>query len=352
MDSLPAKAPCGVCYRAASLFQKGFNMLRAAIYGLGRWGSTLVDSVKESDKFRFVRGISRNPENHKEFSQKTGIRVVSSYGRVLKDPEIDAVVLATPHSLHVKQIVQAARAGKHVFVEKPMALTRKTAEKALEACREAGITLGIGLNRRYAPSSLEMMRRIRAGEIGDVLHVEGAFSGPTGYRLGGQSAWRATRKEMPGGGMTPRGIHALDAMIQICGLVTSVYAFSDRHKHPPAITMDDTTSMLLRFASGATGCLSTLFVTGEFWRVHAFGSAGWMETRGDTDLTVSGLDGGHTKVPLEAASKEKAELEAFAEGVAAKTRFMVAPAEAVNGVAVLEAIVASAAKAKPVVIKL
>jgi predicted dehydrogenase len=116
--------------------------------------------------------------------------------------------------------------------------------------------------------------------------------------------------------------------------------------------MDDTTSMLLRFASGATGCLSTLFVTGEFWRVHAFGSAGWMETRGDTDLTVSGLDGGHTKVPLEAASKEKAELEAFAEGVAAKTRFMVAPAEAVNGVAVLEAIVASAAKAKPVVIKL
>ena len=325
-------------------------MLRAAIYGLGRWGSTLVDSVKDSEKFRFVKGISRNPENHKEFSQKTGIKVVSSYGRVLKDREIDAVVLATPHSLHLKQIAQAAKAGKHVFVEKPMTLTRKTAEKAVEACRAAGVTLGIGLNRRYAPAFVEMMRRIRAGEIGDVLHIEAAHSGATGYRLSADS-WRSTREEAPAGGMTARGIHTLDSMIQIAGLVTSVYAFSDKRKHPPEITMDDTTSMLLKFASGATGYLSTIFVTGELWRLHVFGSKGWMESRGDTDLTVRGLEGAPTRVPLETMSKEKAELEAFADGVGAKTPFLVPPAEAVNGVAVLEAIVTSAAKGKPVVIK-
>src|SRR3954471_18226076 len=105
------------------------TMLSAAIYGLGRWGNTLVESVKDSEKFRFVRGVSRTPENHEEFSHKTGVRVVSSYGRILKDPQIDAVVLATPHSLHLKQIAQAAKAGKHVFVEKPMTLTRKSAEK-------------------------------------------------------------------------------------------------------------------------------------------------------------------------------------------------------------------------------
>jgi predicted dehydrogenase len=326
-------------------------MLRAAIYGLGRWGSTLVDSVKDSEKFRFVKGISRNPENHKEFSQKTGIKVVSSYGRVLKDPEIDAVVLATPHSLHLKQITQAAKAGKHVFVEKPMALKRKDAEKAVEACRAAGITLGIGFNRRYAPAFVEMMRRLHAGEIGDVLHIEGAHSGPTGYRLAGQSAWRSTREEAPGGGMTARGIHTLDSMIRIAGLVTSVYAFSDKRKHPPEITMDDTTSMLLKFASGATGYLSTIFVTGELWRLHVFGSKGWMESRGDAELIVRGLDGAPSRVPLEASSKEKAELEAFADAVAAKTPFVVAPEEAVNGVAVLEAIVASAEKGKPVAIK-
>ncbi|MCC7486583.1 MAG: Gfo/Idh/MocA family oxidoreductase [Burkholderiales bacterium] len=327
-------------------------MLKAAIYGLGRWGSTLVDSVKDSRKFRFVRGISRNPANHEEFSKSAGIRIVSSYGRVLKDPGIDAVVLATPHSLHPKQIMQAAKAGKHVFVEKPMTLTRKSAEKAVEACRAAGVTLGVGFNRRHAPAIVEMVRRIRAGEIGDVLHVEGAHSGSTGYRLGTQSAWRATREEAPGGGMTARGIHALDAMIQIAGLVTSVYAFSDRRKMPePQFTMDDTTTMLLRHASGATGYLSTIFVTGEFWRVHAFGSKGWIESRGDTDLAIRGLDGAPQRIALDAVNKEQAELEAFADAVAAKRPFVVPADEAVNSVAVLEAIVASAAKGRPVAIR-
>jgi len=322
-------------------------MLRAAIFGLGRWGNTLVESVKDSGKFRFVKGVSRNPENHKEFSQKTGIKVVSSYGRVLKDPEIDAVVLATPHSLHLKQIAQAAKAGKHVFVEKPLTLTRKSAEKAVDACRAAGVTLGIGFNRRHAPAFVEMMRRIRAGEIGDVLHIEAAHSGPTGYRLQAGN-WRATREEAPAGGMTARGIHTLDSMIQIAGLVTSVYAFSDKRKHPPEVTMDDTTSMLLKFAGGATGYLSTIFVTAELWRVHVFGSKGWLEMRGDADLTFRGLEGAPSRIALEPANKERAELEAFADAVAAKQPFLVPAEEAVNGIAVLEAIVASGARGKPV----
>ena len=96
--------------------------------------------------------------------------------------------------------------------------------------------------------------------------------------------------------MTARGIHTLDSMIQIAGLVTSVYAFSDKRKHPPEITMDDTTSMLLRFASGATGYLSTIFVTGELWRVHVFGTNGWLESRGYTDLT-RGLEGAPDRYP-------------------------------------------------------
>jgi predicted dehydrogenase len=325
-------------------------MLRAAIYGLGRWGSRLVDSVQKSEKIRFVKGISRNPENHREFSQKTGIRVVSSYGRVLKDPEIDAVVLATPHSLHHKQIVQAAKAGKHVFVEKPMTLTRKTAEKAVEACRAAGITLGLGFNRRYAPTFVEMMRRIHAGEIGDVLHIEAQHSGPTGYGLKAGN-WRATRAEAPAGSMTARGIHTLDSMIHIAGLVSTVYAFSDRRKLPPEIDMDDTTSMLLKFANGATGYLGAVFVTGELWRVHVFGSKGWLEMRGNTELIACGLQGAPERITLPAIDREQATLEGFADAVAARQPFVVPPEQAINGIAVLEAIVASAAKGKPVKIQ-
>ena len=322
-------------------------MLNAAIYGLGRWGNRLVESVQGSDKIRFVKGVSREPEKHKEFSQKTGVRVISSYGRVLNDPDIGAVVLATPHSLHVKQIAQAAKAGKHVFCEKPLTLTRKAAEKAIEACRAAGVTLGIGFNRRYAPSFVEMVNRIRAGAIGDVLHIEATHSGPTGYSLD-KASWRSIRAESPAGGMTARGIHTLDGMIHIAGPVASVYAFSDKRKLPADIDMDDTTSMLMKFAGGATGSLSTVFVTGDLYRMHVFGSKGWIEMRGDTELIVRGLQGAPEKITLPAADKEKAELEAFADAVAQKKNFVVPAEEAINGVAVLEAIEVSAKRGKAI----
>jgi len=322
-------------------------MLKAAIYGMGRWGARLVDSVKASDKIRIVKGISRNPAKHSEFSTKTGIAVVSSYADVLKDPQIDAVVLATPHSLHHEHIVAAAKAGKHVFCEKPITLTRATAETAVAACRAAGVTLGLGFNRRYAPAFLEMTRRINAGEIGEVLHIEGQHSGPTGYRLKAGD-WRATRTESPGGGMTARGIHTLDSMIHIAGLVSSVYAFSGKRKLPADIDMDDTTSMLPQFSGGVTGYLATVFVTGELWRVHVFGTKGWLEMRGDTELVACALEGKPERITLPAIDREQATLEAFADAVAAKKPFMVPPEQAVNGIAVLEAIVASAASGKPV----
>ena len=325
-------------------------MLNAAIYGMGRWGNRLVESVQGSSKIRFVKGISRDPAKHREFSQKTGVKVISSYGRVLKDPEIGAVVLATPHSLHVKQIQQAAKAGKHVFVEKPMTLTRRSAEKAIEACRAAGVTLSIGFNRRHAPSFVEMLKSIRSGRIGDVLHIEATHSGPTGYSLD-TTSWRSTRAEAPAGGMTARGIHTLDGMIQIAGPVASVYAFSDKRKLAPEVDMDDTTSMLLRFAGGATGSLSTVFVTADLYRMHVFGSKGWIEMRGDTELTTRGLEGQPERITLPAVDKEKAELEAFADAVAEKKNFVVPPEEAINGVAVLEVIEASARKGKPIKIQ-
>ncbi|MDP1717560.1 MAG: Gfo/Idh/MocA family oxidoreductase [Burkholderiales bacterium] len=322
-------------------------MLKAAIYGMGRWGARLIDSVKASDKIRIVKGISRNPDKHSEFSAKTGMPIVSSYADVLKDPLIDAVVLATPHSLHHEHIVAAAKAGKHVFCEKPLTLTRATAEAAVAACRAAGVTLGLGFNRRYTPAFLEMTRRISAGEIGEVLHIEGQHSGPTGYRLKAGD-WRANQTESPAGGMTARGIHTLDSMIHIAGLVSSVYAHSGKRKMPADIDMDDTTSMLLTFAGGVTGYLATVFVTSEVWRVHVFGTKGWLEMRGDSDLVACALEGKPERVTLPTIDREQATLEAFADTVAAKKHFMVPSEQAVNGIAVLEAVVASAASGKPV----
>ncbi len=325
-------------------------MLNAALYGLGRWGNRLTDSVKASSRIRIIKGISRDPSRHGEYTAKYGIPVIASYDEALRDPQIHAVVLATPHTQHHAQIIAAARAGKHVFVEKPLTLIRAHAEEAVEACRKAGVTLGIGFNRRHAPSFVEMRRRILAGEIGEVLHVEANFSGPSGWQLK-PGAWRATLAESPAGGMTPRGVHTLDAMIQVAGPVAEVYAHSSRRALPAAIEVDDTTAMLLRFANGATGQLTTITVTGELWRVHVFGSKGWLEMRGDTELNSMSNDGKGERLALPAVDKEQLTLEAIADAVAAGLPCVVPAEEAINGVATLQAIIASAASGKPVAVR-
>ena len=317
-------------------------MLKVAIYGMGNWGSRLIASVQnKSDKIRFTCGITRDPAAHRVAADQFGMTLTSDYAEALRDPQVDAVLIATPHSMHCQHICEAARAGKHVFAEKPLTLTAATARQAVDATRAAGVTLGLGFNRRYAPSFIEMKRRILAGDIGELVHIEGHHSGPTGFSLK-PGYWRSTRAESPAGGMSPRGIHTLDAMINLGGLIGEVYAHSERRKLQLPIDMDDTTSMLLKFENGITGYFATLFITGDLYRVHAFGTKGWLELRGDTELVARGLQGEAQTISLPAADKERAELEAFADAVSAKQPYMVPPQQAVNGIAVIEAIVASA----------
>jgi predicted dehydrogenase len=150
--------------------------------------------------------------------------------------------------------------------------------------------------------------------------------------------------------MTARGVHVADGMIHLAGLVETVFAFSARRQID--IDVDDTTSCLLRFADGVTGYLATLHAAPQFWRIHVFGSNGALEMRGDNELRAYELDGKVTPVIFEAVDKERAELEAFADAVANKTAFTIAPEEIVNTVAVTEAIVDSSRSGKSVKIAL
>jgi predicted dehydrogenase len=142
--------------------QAGSNrrMIQAAIIGLGTWGQNLVRSVQgESSAIRFVAAATRTPEKARDFAAAQGLRMLAGYEAAVQDPGIDAVVLATPHSMHTEQVVQAARAGKHVFCEKPLGLHRDDAERAARACAEAGVTLAVGYNWRYQPA-LRQIRRL------------------------------------------------------------------------------------------------------------------------------------------------------------------------------------------------
>jgi predicted dehydrogenase len=323
-------------------------MLRAAICGAGHWGTRLIESVQgKSAKIRFVTAVTRNPAALQDLAGRLGVALTNNYADVLADPGIDAIVLATPHSQHAAEIIAAAKARKPVFAEKPFTLTRSDAQAAITACKAAGVTLGVGFNRRFAPAFLEMTRRI--GEIGTIRHIEGHFSGPANYQIA-PGNWRANQTESPGGGMTARGVHVVDGMIHLAGLVETVFAFSARRQID--IDVDDTTSCLLRFEGGVTGYLATLHAAPQFWRIHVFGSNGALEMRGDNELRAYELDGKVTPVIFEAVDKERAELEAFADAVANKTAFTIAPEEIVNTVAVTEAIVDSSRSGKSVKIAL
>jgi predicted dehydrogenase len=314
-------------------------MLRAAICGAGHWGTRLIESVQgKSSKIGFVAAVTRNPADKRPLADRFGLGLTASYAGVLADPNIDAVVLCTPHSQHAAEIIAAAKAGKHVFCEKPFTLTRGDAEAAITACKAAGITLHVGFNRRYAPAYLDMTRRIAAGKIGTVRHIEGQFSGPPSYQIE-PGNWRSNQFESPGGSMTARGVHVIDSMIHIAGLVDTVFAFSTRLQLD--IDVDDTTSCLLRFAGGVTGYLGTLHATSAFYRIHVFGSKGALEMRGETELLSSDLAGNVQRIAYDVANKERAELEAFADAVANKVKFVIAPEEVINTVAVMQAVAAS-----------
>jgi len=248
-------------------------LIRAAIVGLGRWGQNLVDCTQgKTDRIRFTAGVARTREKAQAFAEARGVVLVGDYGAALADPSVDAVVLATPHTQHAAQVVAAARAGKHVFTEKPFALTAASAEAAVTACAEAGRVLAVGFNWRYQPALQEIRRMLEDGRLGRLLHIEGNFNGPSVYRFP-KAHWRQQPEEGPAGGMTGRGVHVVDAMLYLAGPIESVFAQSDRLALDYGL--DDTTSMLFRFRSGATGYLGTFIATAECWRLQVFGSKGW-----------------------------------------------------------------------------
>ena len=315
-------------------------MLNAAIVGVGRWGQRLVDSVSspQSAAIRFTHAVARTPDSANAFCDKRGL-AASSFEAVLADRGVGAVVLATPHSQHAEQVIQAARAGKHVFVEKPFTLDARSARAAVQASRNAGLVLAFGHNRRFLPAIQEMKASLAAGALGEILHAEGAFSGNfgLGYRPG---IWRATREESPAGGMTAMGIHIIDAFIHLVGRIASVRCESQRKVL--SVDLDDTTSALMRFETGATGYLSTLTASGRIVRIQVFGTRGWLHLLDHHILERCDIEGRVSRAEFPAVDAERLELEAFAKAVSGGEPFPVTPEEAIHGVAVMQAAFQSA----------
>lgn len=319
-------------------------MIKAGIAGLGRWGQVLVNSVHgKSDKIIFTAGCTGRKPRAQEFCDEKDIDLRDGLADLLSDPDLDAVVLATPHSMHADQVIAAAAAGKHIFIEKPFTLDRASAQMAADAAADAGVVLALGHNRRFHPATIKMKEMVTSGELGQILHVEGNLSATAGFRFKPDN-WRVADGESPAGGMTGLGIHVVDAMINLMGPIDQVTAQS--HRQFLDVNLDDTTVMLFRFASGATGYLGTMTATAPIWRIQVFGTGGWAEMYNYNRLTIKkcaqdGTASADEVITYDAFDMERAELEAFADACSGAAAYPLPPADAVHGSTVLEAIIKS-----------
>lgn len=318
-------------------------MINAAIIGLGWWGKNLVGAVQgRSEKLRFVHGVSKEIDAALPIAEANGFTLSDDLEQALADRRVQAVVLATPHSLHADQIVRVAQAGKPVFCEKPLALKRADAERAVAACRRANVPLGVGQNKRFWPSMVELRRVAASGALGRIMHIEGHYSNEnSGLHF---SAWRDLPSESPGGGMTGTGIHLLDWFVALGGPVSEVSAQVVTHRtgHDPR----DAASVVFRFANGLSGYFGLVRASPVYWRVHVFGDEGSVEALGETDIVVRTRGGKIERREFPKIDSLRAEIDAFADAATGRAPYPITLTEMVDTIAAFEAIIQSMATGK------
>ena len=317
-------------------------MINAAVIGLGRWGKNIIESVQgKSKRLHFIRGVSKEPDLVRDFAVAKGFELSTDFNEAITDPRVQAVFLATPHSLHVEQISAVAKAGKPVWCEKPLALSRAEAARAVAATQKAGVPFALGNNKRCFSSMRELKRVVAGGGIGEVLHIEGNFTNEHSTRvLGG---WRDDPRESPGGGMTGAGLHVIDAFVNLAGPIASVDARVFKQKPPP-----DAGAALVQFERGATGVLATVRAAPAYWRIMVFGTKGWAEARDETVLTTALVgEPPETKV-YPAVDSLGVILEAFGETIETGKPFIVSTDDMLDVAGAFEAIIRSMEQGAPV----
>ena len=319
-------------------------MIHCAIVGLGRWGRHLVQASRGHDRLKIVRGVEPDMTAAQGFCAEHDLDLTADLNAVLTDPAIDAVLLATPHSLHPAQVIACAAARKQVFCEKPLALHRVDAARMFAACRDSGVTLAVGHNRRFWPSMRALREIVAGGELGTTLHVEGHNSNENSQSI--TAGWRLSPDESPGGGLTGAGLHVLDAFVSMLGPVRRISAqLNSREQGPPPL---DTAVLMMNFVNGVSGTLSTIRATPFYWRVHVFGTSGSAEVLDETTLIRRTSGDKPKRHDYPAIDVLRAEIDAFADAVEGKRPYPVTEAEVLATLSAFEAALRSMQSQGPV----
>ena len=322
-------------------------MINVAIVGFGWWGSHLASRMAESEIFNVRAIVEPDPERSASINT-AGHEHLADIHEALEDPGIEAVVLASPSRLHGAQVEAAAAAGKHVFCEKPLSMTGADARRAVMACRDADVVLGIGHERRFEPAMQYLANQVAEGAFGTIMHAEAAFSHD---KIAGIEAgnWRTTRAESPAAGMTAMGIHLTDLLIAMFGRVETVQALTASRLL--GWETGDVLTVQLGFEAGMTATFSSLMATPPFVRFQVFGSDRWVEVRNPDHPDTPDL-------PAEVRVKDKGEqlrtfefewhdavsanLAAFAAAIRQEADYPISHDDMIHNIDVLEAIVRAA----------
>jgi predicted dehydrogenase len=323
------------------------SSLSIAVIGLGWWGKVIVPLARTSAKLRVVAVADPDPAAA-DFAAQQKVPLARSYEQVLSNPEVQGVVLCTPHTLHTDQIVNAANAKKHVFCEKPLSLSRADVLRAVSACNANGVSLAVGHEKRFEPPIQELMRMVKAGELGTPLQIEANFVQDKFLSLPPDN-WRLSAKEAPAGPMTATGIHLLDLSVGVMGAAQRVFA--SVRTLGSQLKNGDTLGILVNFRSGGNALLGAVLATPFDGRFAVYGSKGWAEVRDKAHpespqgwtltKSIRGFSVQRTDYPP--AKAVLANLEAFADASMGREPYPVPQSEMIANVSALEAIFRSAA---------
>ena len=243
--------------------------LRVACIGMGWWSDVLADAITRSSKLKIVACFSRSEEKRQAFAKKYGCRTASSYTAILEDNEVEAIVNTTPNDAHLETTRQAARAGKHVFLDKPIANSVSDGRAITEVCRRAGVVLALGYQRRRESHFRWIKKQIDGGAFGRLVNAEVNISRD---RLGqvDLSSWRYTAAGMPGGVMLQIGVHYADVLDYLIGPIKAVSGRFAQLVLPG--DNPDVASLVFEHENGALSTLNASYASAsEYYLMNIYG---------------------------------------------------------------------------------
>jgi predicted dehydrogenase len=303
------------------------DAVKVGIVGLGRWAKVLTRASQKSDKLRIVSGFSRSEEKRAAFQQELGVPAARDLRTMLADPEIKGVILTVPNEQHLPVAIEVARAGKHVYTEKPIASTLEEGLEIEALEHRHGVTVTVGHSARLMAGIRTMREAIDSGELGRVAFMEANFSNERALELT-PSTWRWYRAKAPGGPLSQLAIHQFDVLHYLGGDIVEASAMASKLS-PVGAEVDDQSMTLLRFADGKIGYVGSCWTSPGIFAVRVFGSKGLMhyeidfgtwDTPDKLHLTSTlyiqrGKDGYGKREELKVPESDmfRAELELFAE---------------------------------------